>query len=164
MMQYPQTLLLDTNVWIENYVGERGELVESRELIDYCLSHEINLLVSITALKDVYYNIGRYLKAKARNEGAEVTESFAAAVEQLAWSSVLNLTELATTIPADLSDFWTARCFHELHRDLEDDLLLAAAQRAQADYLVTSDKRLLSKTLVPTLSPTDMLTLLKTAA
>ena len=162
MMQYPRALLLDTNVWIENYVGERGELTESRRLVDYCLSHEIDLMVSISALKDVYYNIGRYLKAKARNEGVEVTESFGAAVEQAAWSSVLNLAQSATTVPADLSDFWTARCFHELHPDLEDDLILAAAQRARADYLVTSDKRLLSKALVPTLTPGDMLTLLST--
>lgn len=162
MMTMPQNLLLDTNVWIENYLGERSDLTESRQLIDFCLDRQIALLVSIPSLKDIYYDISRYLKAKARNEGVEVTEAFAASAEQLAWSSIRNLMEQATAVPVDLSDLWEARCFYELHHDFEDDLVLAAARRANADFLVTSDKKLLTKAIVPTLSPADMLTLLKT--
>lgn len=161
MMTMPQNLLLDTNVWIENYIGERSDLTESRRLVDFCLDRQITLYVSIPSLKDIYYDISRYLKAKARSEGVEVTEAFAASAEQLAWGSVRNLMEQAIAVPVDLSDLWEARCFYELHHDFEDDLVLAAARRANVDFLVTSDKKLLTKAIVPTLSPADMLTLLK---
>lgn len=161
MSNYPRNLLLDTNVWIENYLGERGELAESRELIDYCLARNIHLFVSAPSLKDVYYGIDRYLKAKARNEGLEVTEAFASAVEQIAWKSTQNLMGNATVVPLDTTDLLEARRFYELHRDFEDDLILAAAQRAKADYLVTSDKKLLSKAVVPTATPGDMIALLR---
>lgn len=161
MMTMPQNLLLDTNVWIENYIGERSDLTESRRLIDFCLDRQINLFVSIPSLKDIYYDIGRYLKAKARSEGVEVTETFAAGVEQVAWGSIRNLMEQAVAVPVDLSDLWEARCFYELHHDFEDDLVLAAARRANVDFLITSDKKLLAKAVVPTLSPSDMLTLLE---
>ncbi|MEC4184245.1 hypothetical protein VJ918_05415 [Adlercreutzia sp. R21] len=70
--------------------------------------------------------------------------------------------EQAVTVPVDLSNLWEARCFYELHRDFEDDFVLAAARRANADFLVTSDKKFLTKAIVPTLSLADMLTLLKT--
>lgn len=161
MNGYPQSLLLDTNVWIENYIGERSELTESCRLVDYCLAHNINLFASAPSLKDVYYGIGCYLKAKARNEGIKITEAFASAVEQVAWKSIQNLMENAVVVPMDTTDLFEARRFYGLHHDLEDDLILAAAQRAKANYLVTSDKKLLSKAIVPTATPEDILTLLE---
>lgn len=161
MSSYPQAILLDTNVWLENYIGERAAATQSQQLVDYCLEHEIALLVSASSLKDVYYNIGRYLKAKARAEGDEVTESLAGAMEHIAWSDVRNLMENATLVPLDTADFFEARRFYEVHRDFEDDLVLAAAVRAGADYLVTSDKKLLAHAPVATLTPADMLTLLE---
>lgn len=154
-------LLLDTNVWVENYVGERGSLTRSRDLIDRCLEREVDLFVSIASLKDVYYRIGAYLKGRQREKAGLVDEPFARAAEQMAWHSALNLMEIATVVPMDVTDLPIARQFHALHADLEDDLVLAAAVRAQVDYLVTSDKKLLSKAVVPTLSPADMLTLLE---
>lgn len=161
MNLYPRFLLLDTNVWIENYIGERALATKSRALVDYCIEHEIELLVSASSLKDVYYNIGRYLKARARAEGNEITESFASAIEQIAWGDIRNLMENVTLVPLDTSDFFEARCFYEVHRDFEDDLILAAAVRAKADYLITNDKKLLAHAPVATLTPADMLTLLE---
>lgn len=160
MTPFPRFLLLDTNVWIENYIGERALSSESQSLVDYCLTHEIELLISASSLKDVYYNIGRYLKAKARAEGNEITESFADAIEQIAWGSIRNIMENATLVPLDTTDFLEARRFYEVHRDFEDDLVLAATICAGADYLVTSDKKLIAHAPVAALTPADMLTLL----
>ena len=50
---------------------------------------------------------------------------------------------------------------HQIHRDFEDDLILAAMERSGADYLVTNDKRLRTHAPVAAITPADMLTLLE---
>lgn len=155
----PHALLLDTNVWIDNYVGTRAACNNSRALIDTCNQLGIPLLISITSLKDVYYLICLELKHESRNR--EETVSNGCAIEEIAWKFVQNAATLATIVPADTSDFHVARYFHELHKDLEDDLILAAMERSGADYLVTNDKKLLLHAPVAAVNPGDMLTLLK---
>jgi predicted nucleic acid-binding protein len=59
-----------------------------------------------------------------------------------------------------LVDVESARSLHRIHRDFEDDLLLATAQRAEVSYLVTSDVKLAAKSPVPTMNAADLLTLL----
>lgn len=161
MTALPRSLLLDTNAWIANYIGGRSDAIGAQGLVDFCLSREIALCVSIPSMKDIYYGIGAYLKAETRKREGDVTESRAVAIEQLAWQSLCNLMENAVAVPIDSSDVAEARVLHGLHRDFEDNLIVAACKRAQADYLVTSDKKLLAKALVPTLSPADMLAFLE---
>ena len=59
------------------------------------------------------------------------------------------------------SDLWIASKYKKLYADFEDDLVLAAAVRAKANYFVASDERLLRKAPVAALSPIDMLALLE---
>jgi predicted nucleic acid-binding protein len=61
----------------------------------------------------------------------------------------------------DNSDVWLARKYRTLHDDFEDNFILAAAERAKVDFLVTSDQSLLRKATVAALSPQDMLAVLK---
>lgn len=67
------------------------------------------------------------------------------------------MSNMATCVGADESDIWLAKKNHAIHRDFEDDLIIAAVQRADADYLVTSDIELIKHAPVATLSPQDML-------
>ena len=60
---------------------------------------------------------------------------------------------------ADSSDVWLARKYQRIHADFEDCMVLAAAQRAKADYLVTSDEALLRHAPVAALSVDDFLAL-----
>ena len=48
-----------------------------------------------------------------------------------------------------------------LHADFEDDLVIAAALRAKADYLVTNDEGLLRHCPVAALDARDMVALLE---
>ena len=66
------------------------------------------------------------------------------AATSLAWDCLDVLSQLATPVPCDLSDIWMASRQRELHSDYEDDLIIAAAIRAQADLLVTNDVKLCS--------------------
>ena len=159
-MALPKTILLDTNVWIDNYLGTRRGSSVSRALVNSCQEHGIELCAAILSLKDVYYQIISELKREQRATKEGLDEAHAIAIENLAWQCMLNLSELAALVPADQSDFVVARYFHQVHPDLEDDFVLAATSRAEADYLVTNDKRLLSHAPVAALTPADMLTLL----
>ena len=49
-----------------------------------------------------------------------------------------------------------------LHADFEDDLIIAAALRAEADYLVTNNEGLLRHCPVAALDARDMVALLET--
>lgn len=69
---------------------------------------------------------------------------------------------LATVAPLDSSDVMEGRRLHKIHRDLEDNLVIAAALHANADYLATNDMKIIKHALVPSLSPADMLHLLQT--
>lgn len=160
-MPRPSTLLLDTNVWFDNYFGTREDHQASCALIDLCQETDVDLFIAAVALKDLYFQIGAELKRRSRAHDGTLNESTAKAVEEIAWKSTLNVVESATVVPFDLSDITTARRFHEVHRDFEDDLVLAAAERAGVDYLVTNDRKLIRHAPVAALTPSDMLALLK---
>lgn len=163
-MPMPQKLLLDTNVWLDNYMGTRSGSTASRSLISACQRREIPLFIAALSLKDLYYHIGAELKREERASNKTLTASAASAIEEIAWRCALNATENSTIVPVDYSDLTTARFFHQVHSDLEDDFILAAAKRADADYLVTSDRSLIRHAPIAALTPEDALTLVKSAA
>ena len=72
-----------------------------------------------------------------------------------------NMRKLAGLVGADEQDVWFAEKYHSMHPDFEDDLVLAAAKRCEADLLVTNDKALLAHAVVPAMSSSDALTLLR---
>lgn len=164
MTAVPRLLLIDTNVWVNNYAGGQAQAGEARALIDRCASVGVELLYAVHSAKDVYYALGSCMKRMMRDEGRAVDEEAARAIEQLAWRCVLNMRELATAVAADESDLWLAERYHVLHPDLEDDLVIAAAERSRADYLVTFDERLLRRAPVAALAPADVLALLDAGA
>ena len=68
---------------------------------------------------------------------------------------------LATAVGIDDSDLWLARKLRPLGIEFEDGIIVAAAQRAGADYLVTRDERLLRKAPIAAKTPEDALALLR---
>ncbi len=155
-------LLLDTNVWLDNYIPDRRNHQLVGSLLTCAIRQRHDLLYALPSAKDVFYLIGHAYKQMARTEGA-VTEEAASAINEVAWACVDNMADLATAVGADASDVWMARKYKGLHRDFEDNLVLAAAERADADYLVTCDEQLIRKAPVAALSPDDMLKVLMMA-
>lgn len=97
----------------------------------------------------------RELKRIARSV-APVAEGDVQAIRRIAWACVDNMRELATAVGMDESDLWLACKYRTLTWDLEDNVVLAAAQRAEVDYLVTNDWALIQRATVPALTPEDM--------
>lgn len=153
-------LLLDTSMWLDNYIPGRAGCDVVGEVLRLAIERRHELLYAATTAKDVFYLIAHAYKAQARAQGG-LDEAGARAINEVAWACVDNMGELATAVGADVSDLWLARRYKALHPDFEDDLVLAAAQRAHVDYLVTSDEGLIRHAPVRALSAQDMLAVLR---
>ena len=155
-------LLIDTNIWVDHFLKNRAGSSVATALLQSAVTHGVTLLYPIGSIKDVYYLLRTGYKAPARELRGDLGESAARAAEGTAWDCTRTMRDVATAVGADESDLWLAEKNHALHRDLEDDLVIAAAQRSGADYLVTVDKELRLRAPVATLAPEDMLTVLRT--
>ena len=112
-------------------------------------------------IKDVFYLTANTFKRDIRSKNGTLTEHDAAVAAEIAWGCVNAMREQATAVGADESDLWKACALHSVHTDLEDNLIVAAAQRANATYLVTNDEVLIKHAPVAALTPSDALALLQ---
>lgn len=150
-------LLVDTNVWLASYIPSRHGHAAARSFFVESRTHGATLLYAVTTARDLFYLAGRELKRSLREQVGDLTEGDAAAIQRLSWSFVDNMRDMATAVGADEADLWRASKMRGVHGDLEDNLIRAAAERARADLIVTWDRGLLSKALMPTVTPPDAL-------
>lgn len=155
------TLMLDTNVWVDNYCADHVASPVVRELMSKAYALGATLVYPVGVVKDVFYVLSHEFRRVAMSAGEHVSQDGAQAIKQAVWGCVNNMCELATAVGADEADVWLARKYKGLTGDLEDNLVLVAAQRAKVDYLVTSDQELIRHATVAALSPADMLKVLE---
>ena len=155
-------ILVDSNVWIDNYVPDRPCSSVSRSFISYA-RNRATLVYAVHNLPDIFYVIQNTMKRTAREEGA-FTEGDALAIRELAWACVENMREFAVAVGADESDVWRACKYRRFGNDLEDNMVMAAAERAQARFIVTNDHELIRKSTVVAYTPEDALAYLKATA
>ena len=136
-MKVISRLLLDTNVWMYYFMGTPDHLPAISRLIEMCVSADVDILYAPTSLKDVFYLIPRSFK---REDAYTPTAS---TYLPAAWACAKRMMELGTAAPLSASECEMARMLQSQVSDLENGLVLAAADRAQADYVVTYDQGLL---------------------
>ncbi len=159
-----ERVLLDTNVWLDAFLPERVARSAAHELISLALRLDVDLLYPVHIVPDVFYLSLIDVKRLLKGQGSD--ELVAQAARSTAWEYVNAMRNAATAVGADGSDVWLASKWEQLHDDIEDNLVLAAAKRARADYLVTSDIKLLTHAAlagVAAVSPEDMLGVLAQA-
>lgn len=156
-------LLIDTNVWLDLFVPHRQGAETSRQLLVLAHKQGHHLLYEPIILCDVYRIVCREAKSWVR-QSKELTPAYARAIRAHAWDCVSDMCTIATAVGIGDSDVWLARKHRAVLDDLEDDFVLAAAQRARVDYLVSSDSHLLRVAPVAAHTPTDMLAILEACA
>ncbi len=104
MRALPSSLVIDTCVWVDNYLGTRPGSGEARSLLDAAIRLDIDLLYAITSAKDVYYLVAQVLKREQAREGVPLTPSLVAANKETAWACVENMERNATAVGLDASD------------------------------------------------------------
>lgn len=155
-------LLLDTNVWLDLFIpsnpGHRAawDFLRATASYDDSAGRDVVLLYPARIMGDVFYKVHLEAKRWLRTSQFGTEEERARACRDHAWDCVQDMHELATAVGTDESDVWLALKYRSVHEDLEDDFVLAAADRAQADYLVTSDTRLARKARVATGTPREL--------
>lgn len=156
----PPILLLDTNVWLDLFLPHRPNRETVLALLDEAELRGVSLAYSSQAILDVYQKVRADNKRWVR-ESRELTQLDALAIKRLAWDCVETMRRIAMTIPIDANDVTLACKFRDTHDDLKDDLVLAACQRAHANYLVTDDTMLVKHAPIEAKTPGEMLGLLR---
>ena len=152
-------LLLDTNVWLDYFIDRSAMHDRARDVVLRCIDKDVGLLAALPSVKDCFFLISQELKRTERSEAGTVSESAAVAIREVAWSCTSSIRKLAYIVPSDESDMLEAMLLRDAHPDFEDNLVLAAALRAQADYVVTSDQTLIAHAPMSCLSLDDTLKL-----
>lgn len=146
--------LLDTNVWLDMEIpGDNFNQV--RTFIVAARRADARLGIASHSLKDVYFLIQRRLKLENERDKAIPVEKSGPAARAVAWAIVQKILETAEIVGSDGSDALIASKQRGIHDDYEDNLVVAAAMRMRADFLVTSDAALLKHAPVAALSPED---------
>jgi predicted nucleic acid-binding protein len=153
-------VLIDTGIWLDLFLLDRPGRKDAQALIRYALNDDIPLAYASHSALDVYAKAGICAKRFFRESG-QLTDAQARVARTFAWDCAARMREVATPVPADVSDFYFAEKFRPLHGDFEDNLVLAACSRAKANYLVTTGKCLLRHADISAKVPTEMLSLLK---
>lgn len=168
-MKRMQKLVVDTNIWLDYYLPGRPAHEAARRFFDAALAADAELFVSVATVKDFHYLMNAQMKRMIREgrleEGQDVSQvvlspSEIASARTLARGYRDNLLELAEVVGADASDVWLARKYERLHDDFEDDLIIAAMKRVDADYLVTNDQQFIRHSPVAAVSVSDATLLL----
>lgn len=157
-MKSGPTLLIDTNIWIDAFDGDRKQHVRAHVLLDTAFERGVTLAFAVSSLKDVYYALSSALKRQSRTVNGVLSEEDARSAEAYAWACVQNMQEIATPVAVDVSDVWLAGKFRSQMHDFEDALVAAAASRCHADVLVTNDERFLRHSPVNAMDAADALT------
>ena len=153
-----KTLLLDTNVWLSYLLAREPEHVFASQLITAAGKYGVTLAYAPSTLKDVFYVAPRILRQRAMSEGVYVEGT---SYKPAAWGCVKKITEIAVAAPQSLVECEMAYSLRNVHYDYEDNLLFAAAETCNADYIVTTDEEFLKHYAPSCITPEQALHLIE---
>lgn len=142
-------LLLDTNVLLDYCFVTRIPHEEVFEFFNVACANANDLYASTTSANNFFYIANTEIKMTDQVKKP-------ALINEMTWSFYDNVSSLVTFIGCDESDIFIAEKMRSKHNDLEDNLIIASCVRSKADYLITNDKDLIRKQIVPTKSPKEM--------
>ena len=134
-----KTFLVDTNVWIYYLMASEPHYEEILRFFEAVDQRGGTPLFAPTTLKDVFFLIPRILRREALAAGQPEEISFT----PVAWACVRTMTEIAVAAPLALPECDLAWMLRTRHGDLEDNLVIAAAETCNANYVVSYDRDML---------------------
>ena len=150
---------MDANVWVDSFCVDHAESLAARAFIGQATEAGALLFFPVHIAKDVLYVVQHELKRSVLASGGALDEASACN-----WRCGVGVCSehdrKRTAVGADASDLWLADKYLALHRDYEDNLVLAACKRAQVDYLVTNDRKLLEHADLAAKTPRQMMPIL----
>lgn len=102
------------------------------------------MVCTALSLRDVCYIAPGRFRERHTDDESELVKAFARVMlPQVARTSVAQLRKLMTVLPVGDDECAVAETLYGRHPDCEDNLLVAAAQRAGVRYMATYDKQLI---------------------
>ena len=132
-----KTLFLDANVWVSYALAQEPYAQAIHRLVGLAGRYNITLAYAPSSLRDVFYMVPRTLRRDAIAAG---TYREGTSFKPAAWDSVKKITEIAVAVPQSLVECELAYSLRNVHSDFEDNLVFAAAETCNADYIVTTDE------------------------
>lgn len=154
----PKALLLDTNVWISFFVDGDPSHDEAVLLLKEAIRNNVTLCYTASTLKDVFYIVPRRARSKASDAGFDVTH---ATFAPIAWACIDEMTEIAVAVGQSLPECSLAWMLRGEHPDLEDNLIMAAAETSNVNFVVTYDRDMLEHFSPACITPAQALRLLE---
>lgn len=161
MTAKPKIIVIDTNVWLDFYLPGRAGGEIAAAAIEAAYRQNVIMLYTTAQAKDIFFLAGTNLKALERAKSGSLSPTSVTAINAMCWGILDNMDEFAAIAGSDATDMWLAKKYRGLHSDFEDNLVLAAAERAHADLVVTNDEKLLMHAPVAAVTPRDLLVLLE---
>ena len=149
------TLLLDTNIWVDYFLNTGDGVPAIDRLLELGDSNRFTLCFAPTTAKDVFFILPRRLRLMDANGSS--AQSYLPA----AWACLDYILEHATCATLSLGECELARMMRGRFHDFEDNLIVAAANTANADYIVTSDRKMLERMPEACITPERALELLE---
>ena len=137
----PRSLLLDTNIWLDYFLGTGSSIDAISQIVESGASGSVSLLFAPTSAKDLFYILPRRLRRASGGTSPGCGED--ASYRAVAWACVERMMELAVAAPLSHAECQLARMLGDELADFEDDLIVAAAETANADLIVTNDRAFL---------------------
>ena len=153
-------IVLDTNVVVDYLMGREPACSECKQLLLMHAACQHAVYVTSLSLKDAYYLVSMQLKRMERQASGRLDEGVANAANEVAWACIRSLVENVLVLPVGRAETLQAFTYKPVHGDFEDDLVVAAARSANADFVVTNDRSLLHHAPIACLSSADMLAFL----
>lgn len=154
-------IMLDTNVVIDYLMGREPGCSDAVEIIGMHASCEHAVYVSALSLKDAFFIVSMQLKRMERSASGKLDAGMAQAANEIAWSCIRQLVENVLVLPVGRAESLQALVLRSTHPDFEDDLIVATAQSAGIDLLVSNDEDLVKHAPVACLASTDAVALLR---
>ena len=156
-----KTIMVDTNVWVDLYVPGRPLRDVSLAFFKAVQRDDVELVFTLDIARAVYRVVSHEAKRWVRQDKGSLSDAYAKAIAAHGWDFVESMQEQATAIGSATADLWLASKLRDEHAEIEDNLIVAACMRIEADYLVTNDEKLLRHAPVAAVTPQQMVRLLE---
>lgn len=139
----PIKILVDTNIWLDYFLARGVHHHAVSAFIAKTYGREdIALYVPSLSLKDLAYQLASLMKLDARRAGKDISSDIAAATREVSWGCMRSVLEKALVAPIGHTEVLGAFTYKRIHDDFEDDLVLAALDAVDANFLMTHDDTL----------------------
>ena len=153
-----KTLLLDTNVWLSYLLARDSGYSVAARIVSEAGKHGVTLAYVPSTLKDIFYIAPRLLRREAIEDGVYVEGT---SYKPAACGSIKKITDIAVAAPQALIECEMAYSLRNVHYDYEDNLVFAAAETCNVDYVVTTDEDFLKHFAAACITPEQALHLIE---